>query len=197
MVFARAATAIKKALAQPKTITHLGLGKADVKRVASNRRVLGPDGKVQHIRWSKTIDPAARAAPEGIIDPAVRVVQSLERRAARGRAELLRHASPELLRQGQMSVATSSASHGGCATRPNRGSFFVHFNGAAGNVTAGKYNDGSPENRPALAHRLADWNGRRTGRFSAHKTPITAADVQLATSTRRPSGRSLDGRRRA
>jgi hypothetical protein len=40
----------------------------------------------------------------------------------------------------------------------------VHFNGAGGNVTAGKYNDGSPENRPVLARRLASgmqsaWRG--------------------------------------
>ena len=31
----------------------------------------------------------------------------------------------------------------------------IHFNGAGGNVTAGKYNDGSPSNRMILAHRLA------------------------------------------
>jgi hypothetical protein len=32
----------------------------------------------------------------------------------------------------------------------------IHFNGAAGNVAAGKYNDGSPPMRPSLARRLAD-----------------------------------------
>src|ERR1700741_1025526 len=32
----------------------------------------------------------------------------------------------------------------------------VHFNGAGGNIGAGKYNDGSPENRRLLADRLAD-----------------------------------------
>jgi hypothetical protein len=32
----------------------------------------------------------------------------------------------------------------------------IHFNGAGGNIGAGKYNDGSPENRPILAGRLAD-----------------------------------------
>jgi hypothetical protein len=32
----------------------------------------------------------------------------------------------------------------------------VHFNGAGGNVAAGKYNDGSPENRGILARRLAE-----------------------------------------
>jgi hypothetical protein len=32
----------------------------------------------------------------------------------------------------------------------------IHFNGAGGNLAAGKYNDGSHENRPVLAGRLAD-----------------------------------------
>ena len=31
----------------------------------------------------------------------------------------------------------------------------IYFDGAGGNVAAGKYNDGSPERRPVLAGRLA------------------------------------------
>ena len=30
----------------------------------------------------------------------------------------------------------------------------IYFSGAAGNVTAGKYNDGKPDNRPRLTDRL-------------------------------------------
>jgi hypothetical protein len=42
----------------------------------------------------------------------------------------------------------------------------IHFNGAGGNVGAGKYNDGSHETRPILAHRLAEgmkqaWEDKR------------------------------------
>ena len=32
----------------------------------------------------------------------------------------------------------------------------IHFNGAGGNIAAGKYNDGSHAMRPILAHRLAE-----------------------------------------
>ena len=47
----------------------------------------------------------------------------------------------------------------------------VHFNGAGGNIGAGKYNDGDKENRLALATRLADGMTtaparRRSGRWS-------------------------------
>jgi hypothetical protein len=54
----------------------------------------------------------------------------------------------------------------------------VHFNGAGGNIGAGKWNDGSPENRQILADRVAAgmeraWNNTR-------KEPITAAGVAWA-----------------
>ncbi|MFH1267411.1 MAG: hypothetical protein ABIK89_16935, partial [Planctomycetota bacterium] len=51
----------------------------------------------------------------------------------------------------------------------------VHFNGAGGDVGAGKYNDGSPENRPVLAQRLAE--GMRAAWEATKKAPIGAADV--------------------
>jgi hypothetical protein len=51
----------------------------------------------------------------------------------------------------------------------------VHFTGAGGNIGAGKYNDGSPENRLVLAERLAD--GMRRAWESTKRQPITAADV--------------------
>ena len=57
------------------------------------------------------------------------------------------------------------------------GAFHLHFCGAAGNVTAGKYNDGSPENRPALADRLADGMAAALVASSAAKVPITPAEI--------------------
>jgi hypothetical protein len=51
----------------------------------------------------------------------------------------------------------------------------VHFNGAGGNVAAGKYNDGPPEMRPVLAERLAD--GMQRAFENTGKIPITSGDV--------------------
>src|SRR5262249_42372934 len=53
--------------------------------------------------------------------------------------------------------------------------FHLHFNGAGGNVAAGKYNDGSPSMRPILARRLAD--GMKAAWDSTVKTPVQASDV--------------------
>jgi hypothetical protein len=51
----------------------------------------------------------------------------------------------------------------------------VHFNGAGGNIGAGKYNDGAPANRAVLAGRVADALERAWK--ETKKTPIAAGDV--------------------
>ena len=51
----------------------------------------------------------------------------------------------------------------------------VHFDGAGGNIGAGKWNDGSHENRQILADRVAA--GMAQGVGGHRKTPITAADL--------------------
>ena len=50
-------------------ITHVGIGQAKVERVASTRRVLGADRKVEFVRGSASKDPRAKTDPEGLIDP--------------------------------------------------------------------------------------------------------------------------------
>src|SRR5206468_826086 len=49
-VVERTAVAAKAALEKTTPFTHVGAGQAKVAQVASNRRVLGPDGKVKYIR---------------------------------------------------------------------------------------------------------------------------------------------------
>jgi hypothetical protein len=53
----------------------------------------------------------------------------------------------------------------------------IHFCGAAGNITAGKYNDGAPENRVVLAQRLSDGIARATDAASTNRLPVTDGDV--------------------
>ena len=49
----------------------------------------------------------------------------------------------------------------------------MHFCGAAGNITAGKYNDGSPANRFVLASRLGDGMARAIEDSAVHRTTLT------------------------
>jgi hypothetical protein len=52
----------------------------------------------------------------------------------------------------------------------------IHFNGAGGNIGAGKYNDGAPENRQLLAERLA--TGMLQAWQATERVPIAAEDVR-------------------
>lgn len=171
----RTAGAVKQALEHPQTVTHLGLGKGKVEQVASNRRPLGPDGKVLAVRYSSCTDPAVRALPEGTIDPYVQLVAFFQ--GDRPLAVLTYYATHPQSYYGQGGVSPDFV---GLARGLRETDLpevpHVHFNGAGGNVAAGKYNDGSPENRPVLAARLAA--GMRAAWEGLDKLPISAADIE-------------------
>src|SRR4029079_2013670 len=73
-VIERAARAVEVAAAKAQPVTHVGWGEAEVKEVASNRRVMGPDGKGKAVRYTATKDAALRAEPIGTIAPLVSLI---------------------------------------------------------------------------------------------------------------------------
>lgn len=52
----------------------------------------------------------------------------------------------------------------------------IHFNGAGGDIGAGKWNDGSKENRQVLADRVAA--GMKRAWENTERLPLSAADVE-------------------
>lgn len=177
-VIQRAADAIKAALPSAQEVTHVGFGAAAVKEVASNRRIKGEDGKVRATRYTATRDAALRAEPEGVIDPEVSLVSFWN--GERPLAVLSYYACHP---QSYYRTGVPSPDFPGIA-RWIRGqavpeALHVHFNGAGGNIGAGKYNDGAKENRVALASRLAD--GMKAALEATQKLPLTAADVGWQT----------------
>lgn len=167
-------TAVREALPQAQPVTHLGLGEARVEKVASNRRILGADGKVRAVRWTATKDPAVRAEPEGVIDPMVSLVSLWN--ADQPVAVLSYYATHP---QSYYRTGIPNPDFPGVARFFRQlavpAALHIHFNGAAGNITAGKYNDGSPENRLVLAERLAD--GMRRAWENTQRQPIAPLDV--------------------
>ena len=96
-----AAAAAAAAVSRARSVTHIGLGSAEVVDVASNRRILGEDGKVAWMRFtSGAQEQRNREAPVGTIDPLLKTHHALPRLRATRRADLLRDASPELLPNG-------------------------------------------------------------------------------------------------
>src|SRR5262249_14298720 len=74
----RSAAAVRESLTLAQPVTHVRAGHAEGREVASSRRVIGPNGKIKYTRTSATRDPAARAEPEGTIDPILRSVGFLQ-----------------------------------------------------------------------------------------------------------------------
>lgn len=172
-VIERAAQAVHRAMANLQPVTHIGLGKGKVEKVASNRRILGPDGKVKYTRWTATKDPVVRAQPEGLIDPYVRSISFFD--GDRPLAILTYYATHP---QSYYRTKAANPDFPGMARSMREkalGVMHIHFNGAGGNITAGKYNDGSHENRPILARRLAE--GMARAWETTKKSPVTADDL--------------------
>lgn len=185
-----AATAIREGLKTAQPVTHLGVGKAKVEKVASNRRILGDDGKVKIIRWSKSSDPAAIAADEGVIDPYLRLISFWNDDTPV--ASLTYYATHPQSYYGDGDV---TAEFVGIARAARETAVpmmaHIHFNGASGNVAAGKYNDGSLALRPILASRME--RGMREAWEATSKRPITARDIEWRVEpVRLPAAAHLD-----
>jgi hypothetical protein len=169
----RTAAAVRKAVAEPVAVTHIGLGRAQVKEVASNRRILGPDGKVKSVRYSATKDPAIRAEPEGVIDPELKLIALFE--GDKPQAVLTFYATHP---QSYYRTGRANPDFPGLARNHRQQVTSVphlHFNGAGGNITAGKYNDGSPANRAVLADRLEA--GMKSAWDTVRKSAVSRDDV--------------------
>ena len=171
----RLEAAVKSSLATARPFTQIGTGQARVDRVASNRRVLGEDGKVKIVRYSAMTDPAAIAAPEGTIDPVLKVLSFWD-----GDVPLISMTYYATHPQSHYGKGAVSADLPGLARakrdRAEPKMFHVHFNGAGGNVTAGKYNNGSPEARTELTERLAD--GMERAWKATQRVAVTMADIE-------------------
>lgn len=173
-VLARLKAAIGAGIGEAKAVTHVGVGQAEVKEVASNRRIMGPDGKVRAVRYTATKDAALRAEPEGTIDPAVSLISFWN-----GDAPVAVLSYYACHPQSYYRTGVANPDFPGIARFLRQqqvpDALHVHFDGAGGNIGAGKYNDGSHTQRWVLAERLAD--GTRRAWEATEKFPITAGDV--------------------
>lgn len=173
-VMARLQQTVQTSLESAQPVTHLGLGQAQVYEVASNRRILGKDGKVRAVRFTTCTDPAVRAEPEGVIDPMVSLISFWNNDTPV--AVLSYYACHP---QSYYRTGIPNPDFPGVARflRQMRvpSALHIHFNGAGGNLGAGKYNDGSRENRMILAEKLAD--GMRRAWEATEKTPMSVKDI--------------------
>lgn len=172
----RVADSVRRAAADPVPFTHIGLGEAPVEKVASNRRILGEDGKIKAVRWTKTVDAAVRAEPEGLIDPLLKTISFWN--DSRKLACLHYYAvHPTSYDNDRMvtSEFTGLAREQRNTEEPD--SLHVYFTGCAGNITAGKYNDGAVENRPVLCERV--YRGIVAAEHQLERIPVSRFDWRV------------------
>jgi hypothetical protein len=163
---ARVAADARDSVTVTRPVTHIGTGEAKVEKVASNRRYTDADGRARYNRMSATRDPKIRDADEGTIDPLLKTLSFWD-----GDDPLLAlsaYATHPMSFYGKGSV---SADFVGLARKRRQADtpkvFQMYASGCSGNVTAGKYNDGDPTNRPVLADRVhaamaAAWKATKT-----------------------------------
>lgn len=174
----RLAAAVAKAHAQTQPVTHIGTGKGRVEGVASNRRYLDEAGKVHYNRMSATRDPKIRDADVGDIDPFVRTLSFWN-----GETPLVAvnaYATHPMSFYGRGGV---TADFVGLARKRRQVDdpdlLQLYVSGCSGNVTAGKYNTGTTENRPVLADRI--YQGMVAAWKDTRKTPVTEVVFRSTT----------------
>ena len=152
----RVARAAKTAMKNRRPITHIGMGQAKVKKIASNRRYVLPDGKISFGRGSASgRNVLAARAPEGTIDPWLKTLSFWN--GEKAVAALSGYATHPMsyYRTGEVSADFPGMARAK-RQKDTPDCLQIYFSGASGNVTAGKYNNGARTNRLVLANRLYD-----------------------------------------
>lgn len=152
----RARDAVKAALPTARPLTHIAHGEGKVIEVAGNRRVLrDANGKVLKMRGSGCKDAELIALPEGLIDPMLKTVAFYSGNEKVAACHY--YATHPMSHYGKGHVSSDFT---GLARKRRQkeepGCAHIYFTGCAGNVAAGKYNDGSPEARVRLTQRIYD-----------------------------------------
>ena len=173
----RARRAIQVAIPLARPVTHVAHGEATIEKVAANRRMhIIAGGKVGKMRGSACRDPELIALPEGLIDPQLKTVAYYS-----GTEKIVAchyYATHPMSHYGQGHVSSDFV---GLARKQRQreepACTHIYFTGCAGNVAAGKYNDGSPEARIQLTERTY------AGIASAEKTlkPVAVNDARWVT----------------
>jgi hypothetical protein len=178
----KAQKALAQAVKNAEPVTRIAKGSAEVEQVASNRRVdRDPAGKIKTMRGSACKDDRLRALPVGLIDPHLKTIAfySGDKRLAC----IHTYATHPMSHYGKGNVSSDFA---GLArkrvetTDKDRECLHLYLTGCAGNVAAGKYNDGSPEARTELTYRLANaMTNSLSGLDTAKTTTLDFRTVEI------------------
>ena len=188
----KTAEALKASLAKTKKINRVGTGYGRVNQVASNSRILDAQGKILHTRTSFVKSKEVRDFPEGLIDSTLRTLSFWM--GEKPVVAIHYYATNPVSYNGDGMVSSDFC---GLARKKRQADspsvFQMYFNGCAGNITPGKYNDGSKGNREILRDRI--YLGMTDAWKVTYTSPITKMDVrveQINLGTRKEKEFSLE-----
>ena len=168
-----AAAALRASLAEARPVTHIGTGQATIQGLVSNRRFVDTDGKIRFDRSSMSGGKGPQAnSDDGLVDQQLRTLS------------FWNEGTPVCALSVFAIHPMSYWGHGNVTSdfpgiaRERReadepGVFQIYASGASGDVTAGKYNDGRPDNRPVLANKI--YEGMVAAWKATRKHPLSAA----------------------
>lgn len=146
------AASVKAALGNTKPVTHVSHGEARVENVASNRRIMGDNGKVAKMRLSATKDATLRELPDGTIDSMLKTIAFWK--GDQKLAVLHYYATHPMSFYGDGMVTHDFVGIARERRTVEDKVPHVYFTGCGGNIAAGKYNDGSKESRVRLGEQI-------------------------------------------
>lgn len=173
----RVAAALRAAMGQPRRVTHIGFGQARVEKIASNRRIVEPDGRIHWGRGSASGE-AYGQYPEGEIDPWLKMLSLWN-----GEQAVVAWSCYAVHPMSYYGQGEVSADFVGLARerwqREHPRTFHIYLTGCCGDVTAGKYNNGARENRPVLAQRL--YEGMEAAWKATRRQPLQRIEFRCAS----------------
>lgn len=150
--------AIRKSIPKMKTVKSIATSERRVSGLASNRRLIGDDGKLYAMRWSMCHDPKLQKVPTGVIDPMLKSIAFL---GGNNKPLAVMHfyAAHPMTAYGRNMC---SADVPGVAIDYSKKHFGkdtpqIYFTGCGGNITFGKY---SLENKEKSLKLLGERLGK-------------------------------------
>lgn len=147
----RVADAARESLDRFVLVDQIGAGEAVVERVASSRRPRDESGTIRP-RGSFGGDTVLQRLPEGTIDPYLKTIT-----LARGREPVVRlhyYATHPQTKYGDGRASSDIVGKARESLEAEERVFQVYFTGCGGDITVGKYNDGTASGRQEMADRL-------------------------------------------
>ena len=129
----------KQALREMINVSGIGFASKKISGYASNRRIIGNDGKIKYTRYSKCNFPQVKAMPCGTIDPVLRTVAFKDEDDNIIASWNFYATHPQVADGRKMFSADAPGEAMKLIEKNLPEGFPCYFSGLSGNVTAGKY----------------------------------------------------------